>query len=300
MTLYGMPVTRKNVGFMVDVAVHRMWFWLTRTRNPSSTPFISGDTFRSLADHVFDADQKLQPGAVKKWDSVFVDFPHLQSFFKKIHPKISARYILITHNGDTSIDSASLRFLDDKILHWFSQNVTVHHPKITPIPIGLENLDYYNHGVPSFFSELQKKQTPKLPSILYGFSIHTNPDERQPAYDYISHHPVAKKIPERLNGYEYLRTLNKYQFVLSPPGNGPDCIRTWEALYLGVVPIVKKSVATEYFASLGLPLWIVTSWRELDGYTPEKLQQKYLALTQDIDQTALYIPYWKARISFYA
>jgi hypothetical protein len=32
-----------------------------------------------------------------------------------------------------------------------------------------------------------------------------------------------------------------YAFVASPYGGGPDCHRTWEALILGCIPIVKSS-----------------------------------------------------------
>ena len=41
--------------------------------------------------------------------------------------------------------------------------------------------------------------------------------------------------------------LSSYKFALSPEGNGIDCHRTWECLYLGVIPIVKKSVALSFF-----------------------------------------------------
>jgi hypothetical protein len=37
---------------------------------------------------------------------------------------------------------------------------------------------------------------------------------------------------------EYLDRLLDSKFVLSPPGNGIDCYRTWEILAMGAVPIV--------------------------------------------------------------
>jgi hypothetical protein len=42
----------------------------------------------------------------------------------------------------------------------------------------------------------------------------------------------------------------KYSFVLSPFGNGYDCHRTWEALLLGCIPIMKKSRIDSLFKYL--------------------------------------------------
>lgn len=299
MTLFGLSVTPQNIGFMCEVFFHRAWFFLGLNHNPSSAPYLSGDTFRSMATHVYDNDETFSPTALKKGDLVFVGFSHLTHFFEQIHPLIATPYVLITHNGDTTIDASYARFIDSKIIHWFSQNVDFAHPKLTPLPIGLENIDYYNHGIPSLFDTLKERTTEKQPRILYGFSVHTNPVERGHALQYISHHSLAVPVPERLNSRAYLQLLNTYQFVLSPPGNGIDCIRTWEALYLRVIPIVKKSLLTTYFDKLGLPLWVVDSWQELDGYTENQLQEKYASLMKKSDLTALYTSYWQLLFSKY-
>ncbi len=39
---------------------------------------------------------------------------------------------------------------------------------------------------------------------------------------------------------EYLTNMSKCKYVLCPPGRGLDSHRTWEALYLGCIPIVIK------------------------------------------------------------
>jgi hypothetical protein len=54
--------------------------------------------------------------------------------------------------------------------------------------------------------------------------------------------------------------VERSKFVVSPPGNGYDCHRTWEAIYLGAVPIVLK----EYwpFQKYRLPVLVVDTWEE--------------------------------------
>jgi hypothetical protein len=53
----------------------------------------------------------------------------------------------------------------------------------------------------------------------------------------------------------------RYKYVLSPHGNGLDCHRTWEALALGCIPIVKTSPLDPLFD--GLPVLIVQDWSHI-------------------------------------
>jgi hypothetical protein len=73
-----------------------------------------------------------------------------------------------------------------------------------------------------------------------------------------------------------------YKYVLSPHGNGLDCHRTWEALILGCIPIMKTSALDPMFD--GLPVLIVKNWSDvtqelLDTFVPqtnlEKLHTSY-------------------------
>jgi hypothetical protein len=51
------------------------------------------------------------------------------------------------------------------------------------------------------------------------------------------------------------------QYVLSPPGNGPDCHRTWEALYLGATPIVHRK--SWPFLDYDIPVLVIDSWDKI-------------------------------------
>ena len=52
-------------------------------------------------------------------------------------------------------------------------------------------------------------------------------------------------------------------FIASPPGNGEDCHRTWEALYMRSVPVVVRSSLMETLNAKGMPLLLVDSYEEL-------------------------------------
>ena len=54
---------------------------------------------------------------------------------------------------------------------------------------------------------------------------------------------------EELNRSELWRRHGNYAFVISPPGHGLDCHRTWEALALGCIPITLASAYTSAAAT---------------------------------------------------
>ena len=92
------------------------------------------------------------------------------------------------------------------------------------------------------------------------------------------------------------RVMTTYKFVASPPGHAVESSRTWEALYLRTIPIVKDSVAIRYFASLGLPLFVVKDWRELENYTEEKLAATYEEYLKKANWEALHMDFWIAKV----
>ena len=287
--------------FACKKALFRLSSQISGNDRPASDPFISGDSFRALAQHAFDSVGKdTALPSIQKRDIVFVASTCMKEFFESMHPRIREPYILITHNGDEPVDQGLADKIDGKIIHWFAQNADAVHPRLTPIPIGIENLSYYQNGPVSVIKRIAGKakaqQAGKLGRILYHFKVKTNPAERQPALDYFKGNALSETIANKLPQNLYLKVLASYMFVASPPGNGIDCIRTWEALYLRTVPIVKRSVAMEYFKSLGLPLLMVQEWNELNGYTEDALTEAYKGIMSSSAREPLYMDYWKRLI----
>src|SRR5207249_3631188 len=123
--------------------------WLSTTqiplqhkKRPGMYPYLAGDTFRIFCDHICDeTDFNFNHKNVNKGDTIFVNTHFLEYFFKEIHPLIKNKYILITHNEDIHVPGKFKYYLnDEKIFAWFGQNCDIeNHPKLIPIPIGLEN-----------------------------------------------------------------------------------------------------------------------------------------------------------------
>ena len=64
----------------------------------------------------------------------------------------------------------------------------------------------------------------------------------------------------------------QYPFWLSPRGNGIDCHRTWEALYLDIIPVVWNSTLNSLF--IDLPVIILNEWSDItEQFLQNKLKQ---------------------------
>lgn len=286
--------------------IRRIWHGVKRRAHrqlklhPSSTPYLSGDTFRNLAQHIHDMDCSVVAEQVKNNDIVFVQSSKLKDFFTKIHPQISASYILISHNSDENITEKYLDFIDDKIIHWFAQNCLISHPKVTPLPIGIENKWYFLHGIPQYFNKLRKITAKKKPKILYKFNVSTNPSTRAAALNVLEKQPLAETYADWRKSLSYLNTLKQYSFVASPAGNGEDCHRTWEAMYLKTVPLVTDNPMSQYFESLGLPMIIISKWEDIQDMSRQDLDDLYAKIERRFDNPALYADFWIDKIKKYA
>jgi hypothetical protein len=274
--------------------------------HPSSYPYISGDGFRAMATHRHEKGSPADPSAVSDGDIVFVESDLIKDFFTTVHPRIASRYVLVSHNSDTNIGVDWIRCIDDKIIRWFAQNTAVRHPKIVPLPIGLENARYADNGIPSVFKKLsvyslaEWKNIHKDPCIVLAFSIDTNREARQPIADKLKDSSMIDFFPTDILADKppitRLNRLKRAMFAISPPGNGMDCHRTWEALYVGTIPIVVRSPSTEYWKGLGLPLWIVNDWNELKRFDEAGLTRKYIELTNGASLDTAWFGYWKSAI----
>lgn len=263
---------------------------------PSSFPYLSGDTFRSFASHIHDELRSISATQVQNGDVLFVATPQLDDFFTKIAPAIENRFVLITHNGDRNIKPSDVTSLPANLIHWFAQNCLVRHPKLSPLPIGLENKHIFLHGIPSYFNTLRSEVVHKETKILYKFNVNTNLVERGAALLSLEKHPLAETYDDWRQSFGYLRTLQRYKFIASPAGNGEDCIRTWESFYLGAVPILKRTIFTEYLETLGLPIVLINDWSELHSYTNDILSATYAKIAPKFNNPALWAPYWKQLI----
>lgn len=265
-------------------------------RKPS-LPYVTGDAFRSISDHIFDeTHQFIIPKEVKKADVIFVKTDLLEDFFYNYHKKIHNPYILITHNSDDETPNKFEKYLDDKkIIAWFSQNVIKKHPKLIPIPIGIDNRYWGNKKFHSFRKIVANQNMHKKNKLLYqNFCKKTCLDKRsyvQKLFENKKYCITKSKVPIK----EYCIDVTTSNFVLSPRGNGLDTLRTWESLYLGSFPIVESSAMDSIFDDL--PVIIVNDYNEVnEKFLHDKLQEME---NKEFNMEKIYFPYWENLIHQY-
>lgn len=251
---------------------------------------------------------------VKDGSVVYVCGSAMREFVKRME-KINAKITLVTGDCDWSLpddvfledEAAFNAFIEsDKIVHWFSQNCVKVHPKMSIIPIGM---DY--HTMKKSDHEWGPKATPndqehELISFStvpfwerevkcysnFHFSINTRfADDRCGAMTKLRESLVFYE-PKKLARRESWANQSKYAFVLSPHGNGLDCHRTWEALCIGCIPIVKTSAIDRLFEDL--PVLIVQDWADVT----QELLEKTVAQFKDtqFNYSKLTLAYWMNKI----
>jgi FkbM family methyltransferase len=238
--------------------------------------------------------------------------------FIKILDQINHKIILVSGDCDETVPddlftntSDFLQFIEnDKIIHWFSQNWVGSHPKVTGIPIGLDYhtisnndghewgnnispgnqeqqlIDIKNNSLPFW------KRTVKCYSNFHFFTTTKFGYDRIDAIDKINKDLVEYE-PNKIKRIDTWKNQSNYAFVISPHGNGLDCHRTWEALCLGCIPIVKSSKLDYLYSEL--PVLIVDNWSDI---TAELLMSTIKAYTYTIfNYDKLKLQFWVQTIN---
>jgi hypothetical protein len=250
---------------------------------------------------------------------IFVDSINLGHYFEYLHPKISVDYILITGDSDISCPSnvihTHFHLLDQifvgttRILHWFAMNCDVGENEnwkkskiFTCIPLGINQWKDQRLYMQLASGRDDSVRNTHLKTnaywILTSFNFGSNVIERFfPWYltCYGRLQDISKCFYEFNSSkqWTYYFHLAQSRFVLSPPGVGSDCYRTWEALYLGSIPIVKTTSINSIFEQL--PVLSVNSFGDI---TLKFLQDVYYNMTRrTYDYKRLYKGYWQRQIN---
>ena len=226
----------------------------------------------------------------------------------------NTNFVLVTGNEDTTIPNdisikANEILSSPYLIHWFSQNLDSNNPKLTAIPIGLDYHSVNNENgsewgpkesalnQEKFIVDLEKPYFDKRELLIYCNFKNTirgryGEKDRRDALDQI---PDNLLIIEEsvIKRKETFKKMASYSFVVSPLGNGLDCHRTWEALILGCIPIVKTSSLDALYNEL--PVLIVNEWYDVNTELLQNTINKFK--TMDFNYEKLTLKYWMDKIS---
>jgi hypothetical protein len=289
------------------------YFGLNKTSltsiRPSSYPFISGDTFRSISDYVIESKVDLKNFCHNGYNNPRIKIVFLSAgLISQLQEKNllysfqsfgSLDKVLVIHNGDYLPDDSFLIEIATIFSKVFCVNTQQLKNNIYPIPIGLENLHYIKNGITSNFFKYKnldiQEKIKKKNLIFSSFNLDTNVSIRKRVFKDLNCSRFKLKN-DFISHDEYLRKLSESFFCISPPGNGFDCHRTWEAIYLGAVPVVLKGFLAQEFIK-SLPIIEVQSYEDFLSKSDKELLGMYTFVKDNKKSDMAYFYYWQNLIS---
>jgi hypothetical protein len=253
-------------------------------------------------------------------------------FVKEFVPRLTKRVIMVTNDsdmdapicekptgpGDTIAKEEIRNFIEsDLCIHWFTQNCTIDHPKVSPIPIGLDYHTFWTqtnspqeqeHSLINIVkqrglieqSSLRAKG-PKEQRMLkcyanFHFSIY-NKYYTQERIDCINQ--VARDCVDFERSYldrkQCWNTMMQYIFILSPAGMGLDCHRTWEAIALGCIPVLRRMGLAYERIYDDLPVLWVDKWSDINKELLLKTVEEFNG--RQFKMEKLTLAYWVNKIN---
>ena len=230
---------------------------------------------------------------IKDGDIVWVRPAWLKSFIERILPFVQEKFILVTADSDVSMPSQflaeALEILEHpKVLHWYAQNCDGPGflSRMSPLPIGVDfhtlcERPEWGEDISSpeqqeqMLQSIRKSVRPareRIRKVYVDFAWQPShlyhPSKRQRVLARILTNESfvfqSRPLPRR----ELWRKWGEHAFVLSPPGVGLDCHRTWEALACGNIVLVPPSPLDGLYE--GLPVIPVEDWNNI---TPRNLDR---------------------------
>jgi hypothetical protein len=178
---------------------------------------------------------------------------------------------VICHNADKPVSESTMEILRSQNCYIFATNIQWVDQFSEPIPIGIENAHLRRNGSLHHYNLLSmaRLNLAKKQEILVSFSVETNPSIRKDVEQCCREYGLKNET--KLDLRTFRKRLGESYFIVSPPGNGIDCHRTWEAIYHGCIPIIEGKY--NLFKHLKLPIATFDSLREfLELNTGEKLR----------------------------
>jgi len=292
---------------------------------------VSSTVMRDACDVIWHEEAVDPPaalfGPLEYGTAVHVNAKHVPAFIERVLPRLQQPIVLVSGCDTVSTNYPGYEALmrSDRILHWFLQNFELdprHEWKVTKLPLGVNfhkldpasNNTSIDMGLPSRPGNQQltlkaiRASIPPLrarPAEIYA-NFHLNMDTFLRSAEARKRHLARREALQALRGKDFLhlerrqiprnlvwRRYAGFAFEASPHGNGLDCHRTWEALLLKTVPIVKTSPLDSMYD--GLPVVIVADWREIDREKLEGWREQFADRVAEEIPERLYSRYWIQR-----
>ena len=261
---------------------------------------IHGDRWRELCDCVVDSG--IDP-TTRAWVSIEYGLDEIYNknclifcktdFIDKVFDMVNKskyKHILITGNSDYSVGETIFHKKPNNIVFWFAMNVTYVNDCLVSIPIGTERP--FGGGSSVNFNTIINNLKNEKSGLVY--MNHNDGNNIRARF------PVTEKFrncdwvtyEKNVSFEKYIHTMSSHKFVFSPNGNEncSDCVRTWEAMYLGTMPILTRSCISNFIEN-NIPSLVVD---DLTSITKQQLVDHYQTMSKrSFNPDVLRFVWWK-------
>jgi len=248
--------------------------------------------------------------------AIYVCTDALERFGRHFLPRLRDPFVLVSGDTDTPVGESLLAkpgipeiLASPLLVNWFAQNLATRRPQLRWLPIGL---DYHTMwSTPGYWGIEAVSPIAQEHHLVETLAASPAMGQRRLAA-YCNWHLAAHSMnsPDRRDCFEVIdrsvcyfeasyvpraSTWSRqveFMFVVSPEGMGLDCHRTWEALCLGCIPIVKKNALSRFLEQF--PVMILDDWRDLTRRKMAKFVDSIEG--RRFDFSPLFREYWVGRI----
>ena len=269
----------------------------------SSFPFVSPDTFRAMCDVVIEDGRVKRRSRLASRSVIFFslaeiegteigfdDTPSLRLLEEELHA-FADPPVVIMSDGDLLPSMTLISEIANRSTKVFSVNVVEETEKIVAIPLGLENFYRNRNGrLKDYLLQLDSLSPgSRTREVFAAFEPENNRSIREPLVGLVSRSSHGWN-PRRIGPELYRRTVRDSLFVISPPGRGLDCHRTWEAIYLGAVPVVLDGALAPSLIE-ALPIHSVSNYDDFLNLSPPQMVKLFHEV-REISSSKAYMPHW--------
>lgn len=184
-----------------------------------------------------------------------------------------------------SYTHATFNEIPDQVVKWFCVNAEVDDPRVVPIPFGV--------GSKEVCEQIEGYPERTRDKLLYvNFQFYNT--DRYRLFAHLNRYPEVT-CKQQVPFDEFLEDLATHKYVLCPPGNGLDCYRTLESIYMGAIPILEKRVGCiAPYRDLVYPIAAYDNLFQIDLVALEQSYNLFMSHSQDTTEVTW--PHWESKI----
>lgn len=173
-----------------------------------------------------------------------------------------------------------------------ANNGILDDPRVIGIPFGINNVDFDENALNKISALTQNMNWDgdRARDLYVNFTFYTS--ERAKLYQLYQRFNWAT-AEQGQSVDHYFGQLVVHNMALCPPGNGMDCYRVLEALYLGCIPVMELNELAQTYINLKLPVLLLESLESITEPVLSYVRHSDLYDRNNWNLTGITVSFWR-------